>query len=101
MREALADLLFDDHDRVAAEATRPSIVAKAPRSEAAKDKERTRRTTDNHPVQSFQSLLRDLATLCKNRLRWESHANAEFERVTEPTALQRRAFELLGLPLAS
>jgi hypothetical protein len=63
MREALADLLFDDHDRVATEATRPSIVAKAPRSEAAKDKERTRRTTDNHPVQSFQSLPRDLATL--------------------------------------
>jgi transposase len=101
MRSALAELLFDDHERDTAEATRPSIVAKAPRSLAAKKKERELRTADGQPVQSFQCLLKDLATLCKNRVRWESQSNAEFERITEPTVLQCRAFELLGLPIAS
>ena len=97
LRRALAELLFDDQDRAAAEATRPSIVAPAPRSETAQRKERERRTADGYPVQSFQCLLQDLATLCKNRVRWSSHADVEFERVTLPTALQRRVFELLGL----
>jgi len=99
MRGALSELLFDDHEREAAEAMRESVVAAAPRSEAAKRKENERRTTDGFPVQSFQCLLKDLATLCKNRVRWDSSAEMEFERVTLPTELQRRAFELLGFGL--
>lgn len=101
LRRALVELLFDDHEREAAEATRRSIVAPAPRSEAAKSKEQTRRTSDGHPVQSFQCLLRDLATLCKHRVCWTSTADLEFERVTVPTDLQRRVFDLLGLSLVS
>jgi hypothetical protein len=62
MRGKLAELLFDDHERELAEETRESIVAKAPRSEAARRKERKRRTLDGFPVQSFQCLLKDLAT---------------------------------------
>jgi transposase len=100
LRGALSELLFDDHDREAAEATRESIVSPAPRSEAAKRKEQERRTADGYPVQSFQCLLKDLATLCKNRVCWSSSSDVEFERVTLPTALQRRVFELLGLGLA-
>ena len=101
LRGALSELLFDDHEREAAEATRQSIVAKAPRSEAAKRKEQQRRTSDGFPVQSFQCLLKDLATLCKNRVRWTSSSDVEFERVTLPTELQRRVYELLGLCLGS
>ena len=100
MRGALSKLLFDDHEREAAEATRPSIVSPAPRSGAAKRKEQDRRTPEGFPVQSFQCLLKDLATLCKNRVRWKSHSEVEFQRVTMPTALQRHVFELLGLSLA-
>ena len=44
MRKDLAELLFDDHDREAAEETRESIVGPAPRSEAAKRKDSQRRT---------------------------------------------------------
>ena len=97
LRGALAEVLFDDQQREAAEATRPSIVAPAPRSEAAKRKEQERRTPEGFPVQSFQCLLQDLATLCKNRVRWSSRSEVEFERVTIPTALQRHVFKLLGL----
>lgn len=99
MRGALSEVLFDDHEREAAEATRKSIVSPAPRSKAAKQKEHDRRTPDGFPVQSFQCLLKDLATLCKNRVRWSSRSEVEFERVTMPTTLQRRVFELLGLSL--
>lgn len=97
LRGALAEVLFDDQEREAAEATRTSIVAPAPRSEAAKRKEQERRTPEGFPVQSFQCLLQDLATLCKNRVRWSSRSEVEFERVTIPTALQRHVFKLLGL----
>ena len=97
LRGALSELLFDDHEREAAEVTRKSIVAPAPRSEAAKRKEQSRRTPEGLPVQSFQCLLKDLATMCKNRVRWSSKSEVEFERVTLPTALQRHVFELLGL----
>lgn len=100
LRGALAELLFDDHEREAAEANRKSIVSPAPRSQAAKRKEQDRRTPEGLPVQSFQCLLKDLATLCKNRVRWSSHSEVEFERVTLPTKLQRHVFKLLGLGLA-
>jgi transposase len=99
MRALLSELLFDDHEREAAEATRKSIVSPAPRSEAAKRKEQQRTTPEGLPVQSFQCLLKDLATLCKNRVSWESSPDLEFERVTLPSPLQRRVFELLGLAL--
>jgi hypothetical protein len=99
LRGALAELLFSDHERDAAEATRTSVVSPAPRSDAAKRKEQQRRTEEGLPVQSFQCLLKDLATLCKSRVRWDSAPEAEFDRMTLPTDLQRRVFELLGLGL--
>jgi transposase len=101
MRGRLAELLFDDHERELAEKTRKSIVSKAPRSEAARRKERKRRTPDGLPVQSFQCLLKDLATLCKNRVCWQSSPDAQFQQLTMPTDLQRRAFDLLGLTIGT
>ena len=97
LRRALAELLFDDHEREKAERDRRSIVSPAPRSAAAKRKERERQTDDGFPVQSFQCLMKDLATLCKHRVRWISCPQAEFRRYTTVTPLQRRVFELLGI----
>ena len=99
MRRKLAELLFDDHEREAAEKTRQSIVQRAPRSEAAKRKERERRTEDDFPVQSFQCLLKDLATVCKNQVCWRSSPENAFYRMTTTTPLQRHALELLGVRL--
>ncbi len=99
MRGNLVKLLFDDHEREAAESSRASVVSKAPRSEAAKRKEQVRRTSDGFPVQSFQCLLKDLGTLCKNRVCWRSSPDVEFNRLTEPTNLQRHAFGLLGISI--
>jgi hypothetical protein len=64
-------------------------------------KDHARRPPDGFAVQRFHCLLKDLATLCKNRVRWQSTPQWEFERLTLPTPLQRRVFELLGLSLVA
>ena len=46
------------------------------------------------PVQRFTSLLADLATICANHIQ-PNHDVPPFTMITTPTALQRRAFELL------
>lgn len=97
MRQALAPILFDDHDRAAAAAERKSIVAPAERSPAARRKIATRRTDDGLPVHSFRSLLDDLATLCLNKLSLPSNPSYRFDMPTTPTPLQARALELLGV----
>ena len=99
LREALAVLLFDDHEREAAEADRASIVRPAPRSQAAQNKDSLRRTADDLPVQSFQCLLRDLSTISCVQVRSKSHPAITFNQMTIPTDLQRRVFELLGVDL--
>lgn len=95
MREALRELIFDDDDIEAAQATRKSVVAKARRSESAKQKDAARRTPEDIPVQSFQDLLKNMGTLTRNRIRFESSAT-EFNQLTESTTLQRRVLDLLS-----
>jgi transposase len=97
MRERLAPLLFDDHARDEAEATRASIVKPAPRSEAAKAKDSNKQTEDGLPVHSFRTLLADLGTLAKNRVRVREGKGTEFYVITNSTPLQQRALDLLGV----
>ena len=97
MRHKLAPILFDDEDKELAEAVRESIVAPAKRSPKAKRKDLTKRTQDDTPVHSFRTLLQDLKTLCKNRIRTQSDRSCEFYMLTQPTAVQQRALELLDL----
>jgi hypothetical protein len=98
MRQALAPLLFDDDDKATAEAQRASVVAPAPRSPRALRKAQTRQSDDGMPVHSFQTLLRDLATVTKNRIRF-CESLTETTMLTTPTPLQQRAFDLLQVSL--
>ena len=95
MRKALAPILFDDHQRAAAAALRPSPVAKATPSPAATRKAKTKRTDDGLPVHSFQSLLADLATLTRNTVRFGRAGACPV--LATPTETQRRALDLLGV----
>jgi len=97
MRQLLAPILFDDHDRVAAEASRASPVAKAQTSPAAKRKAATKRTDDDQPVHSFRTLLADLATIARNVVQF-ANAN-EVTLVTRPTKIQQRALDLLDVKI--
>jgi transposase len=99
MRQALKPILFDDHDKPAADAARSSVVAKADRSEAAKRKISTKRTDDDLPVHSFQSLLTDLATFTRNTMMM-GDSSATFVLYPKLTPVQERAFQLLDVPTA-
>ena len=97
LQARLAPLLFTDDDKPAAQATRPSPVAPAARSPRALAKAATKHTPGDLPVHSFTSLLTDLATICLNTIAPADPALPGFRLVTTPTALQRQAFELLGV----
>ena len=97
MRQDLAPLLFDDHDPAAAERQRSSVVRKAKRSPAARAKAARKRTAEDLPVHSFRTLLTDLGTLTANTMR-VADSDATFMLLTEPTPVQQRCFELLGVP---
>lgn len=98
MRRDLAPLLFDDEDKEAAENRRKSIVAPSERSEGAEAKARKKRTEDGEPVHSFQTLLRDLGTITKNRVQPKDGQPA-FDLVTRPTKLQSRALAALRVSM--
>jgi hypothetical protein len=97
MRQALAPMLFEDHDRAAGEALRSSPVAKAEPSPAAERKAKKKRTNDGHPVHSFRTLLADLATLTRNIVRFGN--TPETAVLASPTEIQQRVFDLLGVKL--
>jgi hypothetical protein len=97
MRRALAPLLFEDHDRVAGAAARPSPVAAAKVSPAAAAKTASRRTADRQPVHSWRSLLSDLATLTRNTVRLGDAP--PITMLSRPTPLQQAAFDRLAVPL--
>ena len=99
LREKLAPILFDDHQKEEAQRTRRSIVAPAKRSAAARQKDSTKRTVDDYPVHSLQTLLADLATVAKNRVCLVGSEAGEFYQLTDPTPGQQHAFELLGVPI--
>jgi hypothetical protein len=95
LRRKLAPVLFEDHDRKAAAAGRPSPVAAAQVSPAARAKARTRHTDDGQPVHSFRTLIADLATLTRNTVRFGD--NLPMTVLSRPTPFQQRALDLLGI----
>jgi transposase len=99
MRQLLAPILFDDDDKPQARAARVSIVAPAQRSATAEVKALTKQTADGIKVHSFQTLLGDLATIVKNRIQPADKSIAAFDMLTQPTAIQQRAFDLLHVSL--
>jgi transposase len=99
MRQLLAPILFDDDDKPQAQAARASIVAPAQRSTAAKLKALTKQTTDGSKVHSFQTLIGDLATIVKNRIQPADKSIAAFDMLTQPTVIQQRALDLLGVSI--
>ena len=96
MKQALAPILFQDNDKPAAAAKRTDSVAPAQRSDDALTKAARKRTKEDYPVHSFTSLLTDLGTICANHIQPTDDLPA-FTKITTPTPLQRRAFELLGV----
>lgn len=98
LEAAWAPLLFRDE----APPPRTDPVAPRGRSAGALAKERDHRTPDGLRAGSFATLMGELATLTRNRVvPAGADERAAFELPSEPTPLQARAFELIGLSPAS
>ncbi len=94
MRRKLAPLLFDDEDQAD---HRQSPVEPARRSRDAMTKVNSRRTRNGLPVHSFRTLLADLATLTRNRVRLRHEGDSTADLLATPTPVQAEALRLLKL----
>ena len=93
LRQAWAPLTFTDEHQP----DRTNPVAPATRSDTAQKKASRRANPDGQPVRSFRALLDHLATLTRNDLKYGTSENSPIiATLAEPTADQRRAFELLN-----
>ena len=96
LRRALAPLLFEDEDLAGWQARRDPVAAAKPR-ESVQAKKNARTTSDGLELHSFSTLLQALATRCRHQCRLHGDADGPtLERLTEPSALQQRALELVS-----
>jgi hypothetical protein len=92
LRAALSPLTYTDEQPPA----RPSPVAPARRSTHADAKAATHTSPDGQPLRSFRGFLDHLATLTRSTIRL---GDITFEKISDPTPAQRRAFDLIGAPI--
>jgi hypothetical protein len=92
LRQALAELTFTDQDIPAP----ASPVAPAQRSSQAKAKDANKHNAHGLPVYRYRDLLTHLASLDRQTITFNGR---KIRKLTTPTPVQRRAFELLGAPV--
>jgi len=97
MRGALAPILFTDEDLPEERKSRDPVLPAKP-SESVKRKKPTHHTEDGLPVHSFETLMAELAARGRVTYRLKSdEVNLTFNEVPDPTPIQAKAYELLGL----
>jgi hypothetical protein len=92
LRKAWAPLTFTDEHPP----QRSNPVAPARRSPAASTKASRKTGPGKQPIRSFRDIIDHLSTLTRNDLRY---GQAIIPALAEPTPGQRRAFDLLGVPI--
>jgi transposase len=97
LREAWRPMLFDDEHP--GEHQDDSPVRPAVRSEGATQKAETQKRADGQRVHSFQTLLKEMATLTANEVRVPGMQRDSFTMLATPTPLQREALERIGVTL--
>ncbi len=93
LRKAWAPLCFADEEIP----TRIDPVAPAQRSDAAKLKDANKQAPDGEALHSFSTLLNHLGTLTRNTVVFDG--GVKIEKLSIPTPTQRKAFELIGVPV--
>jgi hypothetical protein len=94
LRRAWAPLTYTDEQPPGQD----NPVAPARRSAAAQAKASAQHDPAGQPYYSFRGLLAHLATLTRNQVRYTG-TQATIAMLTEPTPVQRHAFELIGIPI--
>ena len=93
LRKASAPLCFGDEEIL----QRSAPVAPAIRSRQARNKDATKTDSRGETLHDLSSLLNHLATSTRNTVVFAG--GARIDKLALPTALQRRAFELVGAPI--
>jgi transposase len=95
LRRAWAPLLFQDEEQREERKRRDPILPTEP-SASAKAKKSSHQTTDGLPVQSFATLLAELASRARVTYQIQSgDAQVTCQQLPTPTPLQARAYELI------
>ena len=92
LRQAWQGLLY--HDELGSQRKTP--VAPVEPSADGKAKKATGRSKDGLPLQTFSGLLRSLGALSRSQVRLGADGPT-YSRTTQPTPLQAKALELVGL----
>ena len=92
LRKTLAPLTFTDENIP----TPSDPVTPAQPSTDAKTTDATKKTRDGLPAYDYPGLIAHLGHLTRNTI---SFAGQHFDKITNPTSVQRRAFELIGTPI--
>ena len=97
LRRVWAPLLFEDEELPHQRPHRDPVLP-ARSSESVQAKKRTHQTADGFPVQSFATLLSDLASRARVTYSLKTDKSGPtFQQVPPPTRLQAKAYELLNL----
>jgi transposase len=97
LRRVWAPLLFEDEE-LPQDRKRRDPVLPARGSESAEAKKLTHQTAEGLPVQSFSTLLSNLASRARVTYRLQTEKSGPtFQQVPPPTPLQAKAYELLNL----
>jgi transposase len=97
LRRVWAPLLFEDEE-LPQDRKRRDPVLPARGSESAQAKKLTHQTAEGLPVQSFSTLLSNLASRARVTYRLQTEKSGPtFQQVPPPTPLQAKAYELLNL----
>ncbi|MDJ0595314.1 MAG: IS1634 family transposase [Pleurocapsa sp. MO_226.B13] len=96
MRKALESILFEEE----IDSSDFGQLLRYQPSAIAKQKAGNKRNHENLPVHSFSTLLNDLATITQNKIQINLQGErVTFDKITQPTALQQKALDLLGISL--
>ena len=96
LRQAWAPLTFTDEHPP----PQDNPVTPARRSAHAQAKASCQHDSAGHPYRSFRGLIEHLATLTRNQVRFAgTGTTATVPMLAEPTAGQRQAFDLIGVPV--
>lgn len=99
MRKALSTILFEEEIEKIDSSDWSGLLRYQP-SAIAKQKAGNKRNQDSLPVHSFSTLLADLATIAHNKIQINLQGEkVTFDKITQPTALQQKALDLLGVPV--
>ena len=102
MLQSLTPLLFSDEELTRDRTTRDPVLPAKP-SNSAVEKRASHTTPDGLEVESFKTLLKAMETrtrnicMVKSDQAAESDPNSTFVQISNPTPLQARVLELLGL----